>query len=148
MTRLRSWIAKGMKGGKPMWYLLVTIFLLSLLVAKAAGQEEKKLNRIAEKMQVRRTIVVSVPDRKLALLENERVVKVYDVAVGASGSPSPTGTFRISQRLTNPTYYHPHLVVPPGRNNPLGTRWIGLGLKGFGIHGTNAPATVGKAASH
>ena len=148
MKRLGGWIAKGMKGGKPMWYLLLVIFLMSLLLAKAVAQEEKQLDRVAAKTQVRRTIVVSVPDRKLALIENEQVVKVYNVAVGADGSPSPNGTFRISQRLTNPTYYHPHVVIPPGPDNPLGTRWIGLGLKGFGIHGTNAPRSIGRAASH
>lgn len=131
-----------------MWVLLLAIFLMSTLLAKAVGQEEKKLDRIAARTQIRRMIVVSVPDRKLALLENGRVVKVYSVAVGAGGSPSPSGTFRISQRLTNPTYYHPHVVIPPGKDNPLGTRWIGLGLKGFGIHGTNAPRTIGRAASH
>ncbi len=148
MKRLGGWIAKGMKGGKPMWYVLLAILLMSLLLAKAVAQEEKKLDRVAEKTQVRRTIVVSVPDRKLALLRNGEVVAVYNVAVGTDGSPSPTGTFRISQRLTHPTYYHRHVVIPPGPDNPLGTRWIGLGLKGFGIHGTNAPRSIGKAASH
>jgi hypothetical protein len=38
--------------------------------------------------------------------------------------------------------------VPPGRNNPIGTRWIGLNANGYGIHGTNDPGSVGKAASH
>lgn len=148
MRQLGAWLAERMRGGKPMWYLLLAIFLTSLLLAKAVAQEEKKLDRIAARTETRRSVVVSVPDRKLALLENGRVVKVYGVAVGAEGSPSPTGTFRISQRLTHPTYYHPHVVIPPGKDNPLGTRWIGLGLKGFGIHGTNQPRSVGRAASH
>jgi lipoprotein-anchoring transpeptidase ErfK/SrfK len=39
-------------------------------------------------------------------------------------------------------------VVPPGKWNPLGTRWLGLSRKGYGIHGTNAPKSIGKAASH
>jgi lipoprotein-anchoring transpeptidase ErfK/SrfK len=38
--------------------------------------------------------------------------------------------------------------VGPGKNNPLGTRWMGLGYKGYGIHGTNVPSSIGKAASH
>jgi lipoprotein-anchoring transpeptidase ErfK/SrfK len=33
-------------------------------------------------------------------------------------------------------------------NSPVGTRWIGLNLKGYGIHGTNAPRSIGRAASH
>ena len=98
--------------------------------------------------QSSRRIVVSIPDRKLALLENGRVVKTYDVAVGASASPSPTGEFQISQRLENPTYYSPGVVIGPGSRNPLGPRWMGLGVKGFGIHGTNRPDSIGKSASH
>jgi lipoprotein-anchoring transpeptidase ErfK/SrfK len=75
-------------------------------------------------------------------------VKVYDVAVGAQNSPSPSGEFQIAQRLENPGYYHPGTVVAPGKSNPLGTRWIGLSAKGFGIHGTNRPQSIGKNASH
>jgi L,D-transpeptidase ErfK/SrfK len=95
-----------------------------------------------------RRIVVSIPDCKLALVEDGEVVKVYETAVGAPVSPSPTGTFRIATRLERPTYYHPGKVVGPGKNNPLGPRWLGLSLKGFGIHGTNAPRSIGHAASH
>ena len=39
-------------------------------------------------------------------------------------------------------------MIPPGPGNPVGTRWIGLDKKGYGIHGTNAPHSIGKAASH
>ncbi|HEV3254051.1 MAG TPA: L,D-transpeptidase [Candidatus Acidoferrales bacterium] len=95
-----------------------------------------------------RRIVVSFPDHKLALVENGRVVKVYRVAVGAPESPSPTGRFTIEQRLTNPTYYAPGTIIPPGPTNPLGPRWIGLNLRGYGIHGTNQPSSIGRDASH
>ena len=98
--------------------------------------------------QPQRQIIVSIPDRKLALLEDGDVLKVYDVAVGAEKSPSPTGDFTIVNRLENPTYYRPGVVIEAGANNPLGTRWMGLSLKGFGIHGTNQPQSIGKAASH
>jgi lipoprotein-anchoring transpeptidase ErfK/SrfK len=95
-----------------------------------------------------RRIVVSIPDRMLALLENNRVVKIYRVAVGAPESPSPAGEFRIVQRLTDPTYYAPGVVIPSGPENPLGPRWLGLSLKSFGIHGTNQPRSIGRSASH
>ncbi len=36
----------------------------------------------------------------------------------------------------------------PGKNNPVGTRWMGLSLRGYGIHGTNVQSSIGKAASH
>jgi lipoprotein-anchoring transpeptidase ErfK/SrfK len=38
--------------------------------------------------------------------------------------------------------------MPAGRGNPVGTRWMGLNVKGYGIHGTNAPRSVGHATSH
>ena len=103
---------------------------------------------LAQQPSTKREIVVSIPDRKLALVEDGEVLRVYSVAVGASVSPSPTGEFTIVNRLENPTYYRPGVVVEPGDDNPLGTRWIGLSLKGFGIHGTNMPWTIGQAASH
>jgi hypothetical protein len=95
-----------------------------------------------------RVIVVSLQDRRLALVEDGAVKKVYRVAVGSDRTPSPTGTFTIVGRVANPTYYHEGKVVPPGPDNPVGTRWMGLNKKGYGIHGTNAPRSIGKAASH
>jgi len=97
---------------------------------------------------VTRRVVVSIPDRKLALIENDRIVSVYPVAVGAAVSPSPVGAFSIVNRVSNPTYYKPGKIVGPGGANPIGTRWIGLSAKGYGIHGTDAPASIGFAKSH
>jgi lipoprotein-anchoring transpeptidase ErfK/SrfK len=95
-----------------------------------------------------RRLVISIPDRKVALIEDGQVVKVYPVAVGKASSPSPRGSFHIASRVQRPTWYHPGKVVGPGPANPLGTRWMGLGYKGYGIHGTNMPLSIGKAASH
>jgi hypothetical protein len=95
-----------------------------------------------------RHIVVSIQDCKLALIEGDKVVKIWDAAVGTKSSPSPSGNFAIASRLSQPTYYHPGKIIPSGPSNPLGTRWLGLNLKGFGIHGTNAPRSIGKKASH
>ena len=95
-----------------------------------------------------RRLVVSIPDRKLAVIENNEVVEVFAVAVGAPKSPSPTGTFTIVNRVVNPTYYHPGKVIAPGPQNPIGTRWIGLNQKGYGIHGTDQPSSIGYAKSH
>jgi hypothetical protein len=97
---------------------------------------------------VKREIVVSVEDRKLALVENGQVVKIYPVAVGKPSTPSPVGTFTIERRVENPTYHHDGKTIPPGPGNPVGTRWMGLSTKGYGIHGTNEPNSIGKAASH
>ncbi len=120
---------------------------LVLLIGRAPAQASNATTT-PQSPEPTRQIVVSIPDRKLALLEDGEVVKVYKIAVGARISPTPTGTFEIVNRLERPTYYHPHKVIPPGPDNPLGTRWIGLNKKGFGIHGTNEPRSIGRAASH
>jgi lipoprotein-anchoring transpeptidase ErfK/SrfK len=106
------------------------------------SMELAKANRAVMK------IVVSIPDCKLALIEDDRVLKIYPVAVGAPGTPSPEGKFRIASRLENPSWYWPGKVIPAGPANPLGPRWVGLGVRGFGIHGTNEPRTIGRKASH
>ena len=120
------------------------LVMLVLAVAQAAAQEKLA----ASATEHSRRILVSVPDRKLALIEDGRVLRIYPVAVGARVSPSPTGEFKVIGRLSKPTYYHPGVVIPPGKDNPLGTRWIGLNRKGYGIHGTNQPRSIGRAASH
>ena len=97
---------------------------------------------------VKRVIVVSLEDRKLALVEDGQVKKVYSVAVGKPSTPSPVGTFTIARRVANPTYHHNGKTVLPGPGNPVGTRWMGLSKQGYGIHGTNEPKSIGKAASH
>lgn len=126
---------------------MMVAFLLALPARQSQAQT---LDQPAEPAPVahRRKVVVSIPHRKLALLEDGAVKKVYPVAVGAETSPSPIGSFEVRTRLVKPTYYHPGKVIPAGANNPLGTRWIGLSMKGYGIHGTNFERSVGKAASH
>jgi lipoprotein-anchoring transpeptidase ErfK/SrfK len=96
----------------------------------------------------KRQIIISIADRKLALMEDGRVLKTYPIAVGASRTPSPDGDFVIINHAKDPVYRHRDKEVPPGKDNPLGTRWMGLSLKGYGIHGTNVQSSVGKAASH
>ena len=113
--------------------------LLAVVPAAAEG--------VTEPAPVRR-VVVSIPDRKLAVIENGAPVEFYDVAVGKPSTPSPVGTFTIVTRLANPTYYRPGVVIEPGSRNPLGTRWMGLSQKGYGIHGTSDPSSIGYAKSH
>jgi hypothetical protein len=112
------------------------------LAVQAATQEAPKQDA------PKRVIVVSLEDRKLALVEGGQVKKVYSVAVGKPSTPSPTGTFSIERRVANPVYHHDGKTVAPGPRNPVGTRWMGLNKTGYGIHGTNEPKSIGKAASH
>lgn len=95
-----------------------------------------------------RQVVISIADRKLALLEDGHLLKVYPIAVGTHGTPSPDGDFVIINHAKDPVYRHGKKEIAPGKDNPLGSRWMGLSLKGYGIHGTNVQSSVGKAASH
>jgi len=95
-----------------------------------------------------RRIVVSTTERRLVLVLGGQVVKSYDVAVGSPSTPSPSGAFRVMTMVQAPAWYQPGKVVPPGPQNPLGPRWIGLSLKGYGIHGTTSPRSIGGAKSH
>ena len=121
------------------------VALVVLLAISGFAQSPVELNHPASG---RRQVVVSIPDRKLAVLENGVVLRTFAVSVGARVSPSPVGKFAIVNRLANPTYYHAGVVIQAGKNNPLGPRWVGLNKQGYGIHGTSAPGSIGKAASH
>lgn len=128
--------------------------LIAAILCALSSAAAKDLSRSSEPAAEpavaaqKNALVVSLADRKLALIENGEVVKVYAVAVGKATTPSPTGHFKIVNRIVKPTYYHKGIVVGPGRGNPLGNRWMGLDLKGYGIHGTNEPDSIGHAASH
>ena len=123
--------------------------IAAMMAVKAAeAQPNSQLVRSQQAPTRDVMVLVSIPDRKLALMEGGKVTRVFRIAVGKESTPSPTGQFAIVTRVVNPTYYHPGVVIPAGPQNPLGTRWIGLDKKGFGIHGTNEPRSIGKAASH
>jgi len=95
-----------------------------------------------------RQVIISIADRQLAVIEQGQVLRTYPIAVGARGTPSPDGDFVIINHAKDPVYRHGDKEIAPGKDNPLGTRWMGLSLKGYGIHGTNVQSSVGKAISH
>jgi lipoprotein-anchoring transpeptidase ErfK/SrfK len=119
-----------------------------LVAAAATAQSTPAQGTAPVPATHKRVIVVSLEDRRLALVEDGQVKKVYSVAVGKPSTPSPVGTFTIERRAMNPTYSHNGRIVLPGPGNPVGTRWMGLSIRGYGIHGTNEPNSIGKAASH
>jgi len=128
---------------------VVAASMTALLGVSAMGQQAAAVQTVpVQPTPAKHIIVVSLEDKKLALVEDGEVKKVYTVAVGKPATPSPTGTFTIARRVKNPVYQHDGKVVPPGPGNPVGTRWMGLSVKGYGIHGTNDPKSIGKAASH
>lgn len=81
--------------------------------------------------------------------------QTFPIAVGQPAYPTPAGNFRIVSKQRNPTWFPPSSPwarglgpVPPGVNNPLGTRWMGTSAPAIGIHGTPVPGSIGTRASH
>jgi lipoprotein-anchoring transpeptidase ErfK/SrfK len=101
-------------------------------------------------------IVIRRSSNVLTLYRGDRYVRRFHVATGQAVYPTPLGSFHIVVRWKDPTWYPPTQdawakglkPVPPGPNNPLGTRWMGIDAPGVGIHGTDEPASIGYSKSH
>jgi lipoprotein-anchoring transpeptidase ErfK/SrfK len=139
----------------PAKYQIAALAVFALALAGKCAAQDRPARRPADTEAApaspaapERRIIISIPDRRLALIENGRVILMFRVAVGAPASPSPVGEFRVVNLVTDPVYYHPGNVIPAGPENPVGPRWIGLSAKGYGIHGTNEPRLIGRRASH
>jgi lipoprotein-anchoring transpeptidase ErfK/SrfK len=95
-----------------------------------------------------------------AFAQDGKLVAFVPASVGSVKKPTPSGTLKVTSVQRNPTYrYDPEFkfrgvkakqafVINPGPNNPVGTVWIGLSEKTFGIHGTAEPSRVSKSESH
>ncbi len=116
-----------------------------------------------------RRLVLDRRARRLLVLEGDRELRRYPVAVGRPGWETPVGQFEVIELVVDPVWEHPATGdrVPPGPANPLGSRWIGFhrdcrGRVGFngrdhlvvqgcvsaGFHGTPQRDSVGHAVSH
>ncbi|MBL0388871.1 L,D-transpeptidase [Tumebacillus sp. ITR2] len=88
------------------------------------------------------SIRISLSKRQLSLLSDGKVVRTYPVGVGKIATRTPTGTFTIVNKAPNPGRR------PGGPRTVYGDFWMGLSRKGYGIHGTNNEASIGKYVSH
>jgi lipoprotein-anchoring transpeptidase ErfK/SrfK len=101
-------------------------------------------------------IVVTRAANTLRLYDGRKLVRTFRVATGQAIYPSPAGVWRIKDKQKDPWWYPPTYdawakglkPVPPGPDNPLGTRWMGLNVPGVGIHGTDEPTSIGYSESH
>ncbi len=100
-------------------------------------------------------IVVRRNTNALELFHGVTLVRRFGVATGQAAYPTPLGNFTIVVKQRNPTWTPPNSpwakgeeVVPPGPDNPLGTRWMGLSEPLVGIHGTPNDASIGYSRSH
>jgi lipoprotein-anchoring transpeptidase ErfK/SrfK len=100
-------------------------------------------------------IVIRRSSHRLYLYKVMKFRASFGVATGMAQYPTPLGHFRVVSRQRWPWWYPPSSSwaagaspVPPGINNPLGTRWMGLSVGGVGIHGTPSAYSIGYSASH
>jgi lipoprotein-anchoring transpeptidase ErfK/SrfK len=101
-------------------------------------------------------IVINRSVNRLYLYDGAKLHRTFPVATGQAIYPTPHGDFHIVVKWKNPWWYPPTSSawakglqpVPPGPSNPLGTRWMGISSPGVGIHGTDAPSSIGYSASH
>jgi L,D-transpeptidase ErfK/SrfK len=91
-----------------------------------------------------------------------QVVLTYPIGIGRVGWETPLGSASVVAKAVDPTWFVPASVrqehaemgdplpsvVPPGPDNPLGSRVLKLNLPGYLIHGTNQPYGVGMRVSH
>ena len=107
-----------------------------------------------------RKIFVDTFEHLLEVFDQDQLVCVFPITPGSKTLPAPVGTwkilgatiwpwFRYDEGMLNygvrtENYYN----LPPGPNNLVGVLWMGLNRPGIGIHGTNNPETIGRAASH
>ena len=108
-----------------------------------------------------RAIVVNLPQRMLFVLAEDGV-RSFPIAAGRPSWQTPRGTFTVEMKEEDPTWDVPVSIqaemrragkpvlerVPPSPENPLGRYWLGLSLPGIGIHGTNAPLSIHRLATH
>jgi lipoprotein-anchoring transpeptidase ErfK/SrfK len=107
-----------------------------------------------------RRVFVDTKERFLLIYEDKQLVAEFPITPGSTTLPAPLGLWKILGIATLPTFRHDEGVLnhgvksdvffnlPPGPNNPVGILWIGLNKPHVGIHGTNNPETIGRAASH
>jgi len=107
-----------------------------------------------------RKIMINTHERFLEIHEGDKLIAEFPITPGSSTLPAPIGTWKILGIATLPWFRHDEGVLnsgvktdnfynlPAGPNNPVGVLWMGLNKPHVGVHGTNNPETIGRAASH
>ncbi len=98
--------------------------------------------------RVRTRIEVDLSERRVDFLRDGRTVLRVAAAIGAPGTPTPVGRYYVNQRLLAPDPAGPFGPGAIGISafSPVLTGWTQGGP--IAIHGTNAPGSIGNAASY
>ena len=124
--------------------------------ANASDKEEATATAPAPAISIR----VDTKTNMLAVLDGDKVIAAYPVSIGSERTASPVGDwkvrgieklpkFRWDEKMLNEGERSSEFkMLPPGPNSPAGVMWIALNKSGIGLHGTDDPDAVGRAASH
>lgn len=103
-------------------------------------------------------IIINLAERRLYYLSRKKGLFTFPVAIGKGGWETRLGVTRIIKKREKPVWVPPESLrienpdlpdfIPPGPENPLGEYALNLGWEGVIIHGTNAPNSIGRRASH
>ena len=107
-------------------------------------------------------LVVNLAELAVYHFQNGVFLRRYPLAAGRRDWETPTGNYKILNKIKNPTWRVPESIqwemwdrgqeviteVPPGPKNPLGAYWMATSAEGVGFHATTSPWSVGRYASH
>lgn len=93
-------------------------------------------------------VYVSKSEKAVYFYRGGRLTRIWPCAIGKDETPTPNGKFKVTTTIEKPTWYWQGKAIPPGPDNGLGDWFIGINKKGYGLHGTNEPPSIGTAASH
>jgi len=115
-------------------------------------------SRVIVPKKLKNGILVNLPEYRMYIFDKDELTDVLPLAIGLKTWRTPTGEFRIKNKIRNPVWYMPkemanklsikREIIPAGPLNPLGDMWIGLDIPHIGIHSTNQPMSIGKPLSH
>ena len=103
-------------------------------------------------------LVINLPEMRLYDFLDAPRTRVLAIAIGDREDPTPIKSFKVGPKQIDPFWKVPKSIrrerpelpplVPPGPENPLGTRWMTLGRTSYGIHGTNVRWSIGRGSTH
>ena len=120
------------------------------LIMRSNGLKNAAIVPLGRKLKIhneKMSIVIDKSMNILTLKSGDGIVKTYKVATGINNC-TPVGSFKIINKIVNPPWYTAAGVIPPDSpKNILGSRWLGLSVQGYGIHGTTEPESIGSQAT-
>src|SRR5215472_8036477 len=174
LEQLNSGKLKGIKAGDQLKVPNVEPFELASVKGIKPGSEtaSQAANEVEDQPETQAStpgesgaprnvsIKIDTKTNMLGVFEAEKLIAAYPVTIGSAHTSSPIGEWKVRGIAKLPRFRYDKemlehgqrsgnfYMLPPGPRDPVGVMWIALNKKGIGMHGTNDPASIGKAVSH